>query len=73
MLSPCVWLAVKHAIGFVGDASALTLPATGEEVLRCLGLPKPDPRDGSFHRGFLPEDVPAERWTGAPDEQSARR
>ena len=74
MLSPCVWLAVKHAVGFVGDASALKLPATGEEVLRCLSLPKPPPDAGpGIDRGFLTEDPPAGRWTGAPDELPARR
>jgi xanthine dehydrogenase large subunit len=36
----CVWTAVKHALGCVSHAAAteLTLPATGEEILRCLML-----------------------------------
>jgi xanthine dehydrogenase large subunit len=36
----CVWTAVKHALGCVSPAaaSALQLPATGEEILRCLTL-----------------------------------
>ena len=36
----CVWTAVKHALGCVSheSASALRLPATGEEILRCLTL-----------------------------------
>jgi xanthine dehydrogenase large subunit len=35
-----VWTAVKHAIGCISTAAAseLTLPATGEEILRCLTL-----------------------------------
>jgi len=34
----CVWTAVKHALGCVSAAAAseLRLPATGEEILRCL-------------------------------------
>jgi xanthine dehydrogenase large subunit len=34
----CVWTAVKHALGCVSIESAreLRLPATGEEILRCL-------------------------------------
>jgi len=36
----CVWTAVKHALGCVSPAvaSELRLPATGEEILRCLTL-----------------------------------
>jgi xanthine dehydrogenase large subunit len=36
----CVWTAVKHALGCVSPAAAsdLHLPATGEEILRCLTL-----------------------------------
>jgi xanthine dehydrogenase large subunit len=36
----CVWSAVKHAIGCVSTAAAseLRLPATGEEIMRCLTL-----------------------------------
>jgi xanthine dehydrogenase large subunit len=36
----CVWTAVKHALGCVAPAAAgeLRLPATGEEILRCLTL-----------------------------------
>src|SRR5262249_49408614 len=36
----CVWTAVKHALGCVSAAAAseLRLPATGEEVLRCLTI-----------------------------------
>jgi xanthine dehydrogenase large subunit len=36
----CVWTAVKHALGCVSAESAreLRLPATGEEILRCLTL-----------------------------------
>jgi xanthine dehydrogenase large subunit len=40
MHSLCVWTAVKHALGCVLPvaASALRLPAAGEEILRCLTL-----------------------------------
>jgi xanthine dehydrogenase large subunit len=40
MHAVCVWTAVKHALGCVSSAaaSALRLPATGEEILRCLTL-----------------------------------
>jgi xanthine dehydrogenase large subunit len=40
MQAICVWTAVKHALGcFSHDsASALRLPATSEEILRCLSL-----------------------------------
>lgn len=73
MLAPCVWLAIRHAVGFVGDGAALRLPATGEEVLRCLSLP-PRERTEGIRRGFLPEDAPAaESWTGAPGGEPARR
>jgi xanthine dehydrogenase large subunit len=36
----CVWTALKHALGCVSTAAAsqLSLPATGEEILRCLTL-----------------------------------
>ncbi|MGI9456446.1 MAG: hypothetical protein ACR2NU_07780, partial [Aeoliella sp.] len=36
----CVWAAVKHALDGLtpGRASDLRLPATGEEILRCLTL-----------------------------------
>ncbi len=39
----CVWTAVKHALSCVSPAAsaALTLPATGEEIMRCLTLAKP--------------------------------
>jgi hypothetical protein len=38
MLAISVWAAVKNALSYVNAdaASALRLPATGEEVLRCL-------------------------------------
>jgi xanthine dehydrogenase large subunit len=40
MHATCVWTAVKHALGCVSAAvaSELHLPATGEEILRCLTL-----------------------------------
>ncbi len=40
MLAIAVWAAVKNALSYVSDeaASSLTLPATGEEILRCLTL-----------------------------------
>jgi xanthine dehydrogenase large subunit len=40
MLAISVWAAVKNALSYVGAdaASALRLPATGEEVLRCLTI-----------------------------------
>jgi xanthine dehydrogenase large subunit len=43
MHATCVWTAVKHALGCVSSAAAteLHLPATGEEVLRCLTLAQP--------------------------------
>jgi xanthine dehydrogenase large subunit len=39
----CVWTAVKHALSCVlpAAASELRLPATGEEILRCLTLAQP--------------------------------
>ena len=38
MLSIAVWAAVKNALSYVGPSAAgeLQLPATGEEILRCL-------------------------------------
>lgn len=38
LLGVSVWTAVKNALSFVGDAEPVTLslPATGEEILRCL-------------------------------------
>ncbi|HZZ27862.1 MAG TPA: molybdopterin cofactor-binding domain-containing protein [Pirellulales bacterium] len=43
MHATCVWTAVKHALGCVSQAvaSELRLPATGEEILRCLTLVQP--------------------------------
>jgi xanthine dehydrogenase large subunit len=43
MHATCVWTAVKHALGCVSTtaASQLHLPATGEEILRCLTLAAP--------------------------------
>jgi xanthine dehydrogenase large subunit len=40
MLAISVWAAVKNALLYVGDdaAAELQLPATGEEILRCLTL-----------------------------------
>lgn len=39
MLGISVWAAVKNALSFVAeDQSPLNLPATGEEILRCLTL-----------------------------------
>ena len=40
MLAIAVWAAVKNALFYVSPeaAAALTLPATGEEILRCLTL-----------------------------------
>ncbi|HTQ41025.1 MAG TPA: molybdopterin cofactor-binding domain-containing protein [Pirellulales bacterium] len=42
MHATCVWTAVKHALGCVDmvAASELHLPATGEEIMRCLMLAK---------------------------------
>jgi xanthine dehydrogenase large subunit len=39
----CVWTAVKHALGCLSpdSAGALRLPATSEEILRCLALAQP--------------------------------
>jgi xanthine dehydrogenase large subunit len=41
MLAISVWAAVRNALSFVSPeaASALKLPATGEEILRCIFLP----------------------------------
>jgi xanthine dehydrogenase large subunit len=41
MLAIAAWAAVKNALSYVSAeaASSLTLPATGEEFLRCLSLP----------------------------------
>ena len=72
MLASCVWLAVRHAVGAAGDASALRLPATGEEVLRCLSLPRPPAERGDADRAVGDAPV-AGRWTGAPGELPARR
>jgi xanthine dehydrogenase large subunit len=43
MHATCIWTAVKHALGCVSSvaASELRLPATGEEILRCLTLAQP--------------------------------
>jgi xanthine dehydrogenase large subunit len=40
MLAIAAWAAVKNALSYVSPeaASSLTLPATGEEILRCLSL-----------------------------------
>ena len=40
MMGIAAWAAVKNALSYVAPASAaaLTLPATGEEILRCLSL-----------------------------------
>jgi len=40
MLAIAAWAAVKNALSYVSAeaASSLTLPATGEEILRCLNL-----------------------------------
>ncbi len=42
MLAIAAWAAVKNALSYVSPeaASSLTLPATGEEILRCLSLPQ---------------------------------
>ncbi len=50
-----VWTAVKHALGCVSAtaASELKLPATGEEILRCLTLSK----DVLNHRGTETQSV----------------
>jgi xanthine dehydrogenase large subunit len=44
MHATCVWTAVKHALGCVSSMAAteLHLPATGEEILRCLTLAQPN-------------------------------
>ena len=36
LLGVCCWSAAKHALSFVTPDNDLRLPATGEEVLRCL-------------------------------------
>jgi xanthine dehydrogenase large subunit len=43
----CAWCAVKQALASVSPAAAsqLRLPATGEEILRCLTLALPDPTE----------------------------
>lgn len=43
MLAIAAWAAVKNALSYVSAeaASSLTLPATGEEIVRCLNLPVP--------------------------------
>jgi xanthine dehydrogenase large subunit len=40
MLAIAAWAAVKNALSYANleSAAALTLPATGEEILRCLSL-----------------------------------
>ena len=40
MLAVCVWAAIKDALArySLTSAKALTLPATGEEILRCIAL-----------------------------------
>jgi xanthine dehydrogenase large subunit len=40
MLAIAAWAAVKNALSNANSeaAAALTLPATGEEILRCLSL-----------------------------------
>jgi xanthine dehydrogenase large subunit len=40
MLAISAWAAVKNALSYVSPdaASSLTLPATGEEILRCLSV-----------------------------------
>jgi xanthine dehydrogenase large subunit len=45
MLAIAAWAAVKNALSYVSPdaASSLTLPATGEEILRCLSLPRHAP------------------------------
>lgn len=47
LLGISVWTAVKHALSFAcdGQIPALALPATGEEILRCLTLAKPKSPD----------------------------
>ncbi len=44
MHATCIWTAVKHALGCVSTAAAneLHLPATGEEIMRCLTLAAPE-------------------------------
>ena len=43
MLSIAVWAAAKNALAYIGPTAAaeLRLPATGEEMLRCLTLSEP--------------------------------
>lgn len=51
----CVWTAVKHALACVSPAAAseLHLPATGEEILRCLTLAQSTRRSSGQHQnGF---------------------
>ncbi|HEY2882457.1 MAG TPA: molybdopterin cofactor-binding domain-containing protein [Pirellulales bacterium] len=45
----CVWTAVKHALGCVSPVAArdLRLPATGEEILRCLVLAQAAEKGGA--------------------------
>jgi len=50
MLSICVWAAVKNALSYLGDGIAtndLTLPATGEEILRVMTLIRNSQREVS--------------------------
>jgi xanthine dehydrogenase large subunit len=40
LMGLCVWTAIKNALSYVGpkgQVAPLNLPATGEEILRCLG------------------------------------
>ena len=45
MLAIAAWAAAKNALAYVSRdaAAALNLPATGEELLRCLSLPRVEP------------------------------
>jgi xanthine dehydrogenase large subunit len=56
MHATCVWTAVKHALGCVSTAAAsdLHLPATGEEILRCLSLAQKNRPSATAHENGTP-------------------
>ncbi len=59
-----VWTAVKHALSFTSPTAsqALTLPATGEEILRCLTLRKCSPNQRPLPTAMaLPPQAPRQR------------
>ena len=63
MLGISVWAAVKNALGHLspGQPVDLRLPATGEEVLRCLSA------RAAGGKGEPPDQVPHEVWASWPE------